>query len=86
MPKAKKTKKSEKYNVTGEELLNKVKEIIKEGNARSITIKDSKGQTVFKMPVTFGVLGALIAPALIVVGSLAAVLTSCSISVERKSK
>ena len=50
------------FKVKGKELLEKVEELIKEGNARRIIIKDEKGRTYLEIPVTIGILGALFAP------------------------
>lgn len=77
-------RKEETYHVHGEELLKKVKELIREGNVRKITIKDKEGKTVMVFPLTLGVVGAVISPVLAAVGALAALITECSISVERE--
>lgn len=79
-----KTGKIETFSVKGEELLTKVKEIIKEGNVRRITIKDKNGKTLVAVPLTLGVVGAVLAPVLAAVGAIAALVTECSITVERK--
>lgn len=76
--------KKEEFKVNGEDLLKKVKEIIHEGNVRRITIKDKNGKDLIVLPLTLGVVGALIAPALAAVGAVAALVTECSIVVERK--
>jgi hypothetical protein len=82
---AKKTApKTETFKVNGEDLLKKVKELIHEGNIRRIIIKDKSGKTIVEFPLTIGVAGALIAPALAAVGAVAALVTECSITVERK--
>lgn len=81
--KSSKQTKKEIFNVRGENLLKKVKELINEGNIRRITIKDKKGKTVVEFPLTIGVVGAVIAPVLAAVGAVAALLTECTISVER---
>ena len=75
--------KSESFKVNGENLLKKVKELIKEGNVRKITIKDKSGKELVSFPLTFGVVGAVIAPVLAAVGALAALIGECTISVER---
>ncbi|MFA5827738.1 MAG: DUF4342 domain-containing protein [Candidatus Shapirobacteria bacterium] len=82
----KKTKKNDTFEVKGEELLKKVKEIIREGNVRQISILDKNGKTVVIFPLTLGVVGAVLVPILAVVGTLAALLTECTIKVERKEK
>jgi len=76
--------KHETFEVKGEELLKKVKEIIKEGNARKITIKDKKGKILVTFPLTIGVVGTVIAPVLAAVGAIAALITECTITVEKK--
>lgn len=83
MPTKKKT--TETFNVKGEELLSKIKQLITEGNIRRIIIKDKAGKTLVEFPLTIGVVGAVIAPVLAAVGAIAALVTECSITVERKS-
>lgn len=78
-----KTKQQETFKVNGEELLKKVKELIHEGNVRRIIITGKDGKTIVELPLTVGVVGAMLAPALVVVGSLAALLSECTITVER---
>ena len=84
MPTAKKTKRTETFRVKGENLLGKVKELIKEGNIRRLIIKNKDGKTFVEFPLTIGVVGALIAPALAAVGAIAALITECEIVVERE--
>jgi len=76
-------KEPEKFTVTGDQLLKKVKELIHEGNIRSITILDKKGRTLIVLPLTLGVVGAVLAPPLAAVGAIAALVTECTITVER---
>jgi len=73
----------ESFKVTGDDLLRRVKEILHEGNVRRIVIKQGS-RTVVEFPVTVGVVGALAAPSLAAVGALAALLTECTIEVERE--
>jgi hypothetical protein len=73
----------EDFKVNGETLVKKVKEIIKEGNVRKIIIKDKDEKTIVEFPLTFGVVGAVIAPVLAAIGALAALIGECTISVER---
>ncbi|MDP2586034.1 MAG: DUF4342 domain-containing protein [Candidatus Levybacteria bacterium] len=75
--------KKEDFKVNGEGLLKKVKELIKEGNVRKITIKDKEGKELMSFPLTFGVVGAVIAPILAAIGAIAALIGECTISVER---
>lgn len=76
----------EEFRLKGEEVLKKVKELIKEGNIRRITISDKKGKEIVTFPLTIGVVGALIAPMLAAVGTIAALLTECTLTVERYNK
>lgn len=77
-------KKEEEFKVSGENLLQKVKELIEEGNIRKITIKDKKGKELIVFPLTLGVVGALVAPVLAALGAVAALVGECSIAVERE--
>jgi len=60
------------FKVKGEELLQKIKQLIREGNVSRIIIKDDDGRTFLEIPVTIGVVGAIFAPVLAAVGALAA--------------
>jgi len=64
-------------------LLGKIKEIIHEGNIRRITIKKKSGDTVMEIPMTLGVVGALIAPQLAAIGAIAALVTEATVVVEK---
>ena len=77
-------KKEETFRSTGEDLLKKVKELIREGNIRKITIKGKDGKTIIVIPLTLGVVGAVISPSLAAVGAIAALVSECTISVERE--
>lgn len=74
----------EEFKVSGDELLKKVRELIDAGNARRIIIKNEKGETIIEIPLTIGAIGALIAPMLAAVGTIAALVTKCTIVVEKK--
>jgi hypothetical protein len=74
------------FKVTGEELLAKIKELIHEGNVRKIIIKNEKGETYLEIPVTIGVIGAILAPVFAAVGALAALAANFTIEVERKEE
>lgn len=77
-------KTTEEFTVNGEELLAKVKSLINEGNIRRIIIKDESGKILVEFPLTIGVVGALISPILAAVGAIAALVTKCTIVVERR--
>ena len=74
------------FKVTGEELLNKVKELIHEGNIRKLIIKNEKGVTFLEIPVTVGVIGAVLLPILAAVGALAALAANFTIEVIKKEE
>lgn len=76
--------KKETYEVRGEDVLKKVKELIKEGNVRRIIIKDKNDKVLVEFPLTIGVVGAVLAPVLAAVGAIAALVAECTISVERE--
>ena len=78
------TNKKEEFKISGEDITEKIKKIIKEGNARKIIIKNEKGEVVAEFPLTVGAIGTLIAPILAAVGAIAALLTKCTIVVEKK--
>lgn len=74
------------FKVTGEELLAKIKELIHEGNVRKIIIKNDKGETYLEIPVTIGLIGAILAPVFAAVGALAALAANFTIEVEKKDE
>lgn len=82
MPKTK-TNSDDTFEVKGVDLLKKVKELIKEGNIRQISIIDKTGKTLIVLPLTIGVVGAILAPPLAAVGAIAALVTECTIKVDR---
>jgi integral membrane sensor domain MASE1 len=74
---------TEEFQVTGEELLEKVKELVHAGNIRRIIIRNQEGRTLIDIPLTFGVVGALLAPQLAAIGAIAALLGKGTIVVEK---
>ena len=77
---------TEEFKISGDDLVKKVKEIIKEGNARKIIIKNEQKETLMEIPLTFAMVGAVIAPILAAVGALAALVTNCTIIIEKRVK
>jgi len=75
---------TEEVKVAGEGLVAKIKELVHEGNVRRITIKNEKGDVVVEFPLTLGVVGALLVPTLAAIGAVAALVTNCTIVVERE--
>lgn len=82
MPKSQKT---ETFEIKGDQLLAKVRQLISEGNVRRIIILDKKGKSIIELPLTIGVVGAVLAPPLAAIGAIAALITECTIKVERES-
>lgn len=74
----------ESFKVNGENLVNKVKEIINEGNVRRIIISDKHGKEIAHFPLTVGVVGALLLPVFAAIGAIAALVTECTITVEKE--
>lgn len=74
------------FTINGEHLLQKIKELVEEGNVRRITITDKSGKEIMSFPLTIGVVGALLAPVFAAVGALAALVGECTIAVEREEK
>ena len=84
----KQTTKYEEFEVAGENLLAKVRELMHEGNVRRIILKREDGSTLLEIPLTAGlavtVLTAALAPALVAIGAIAAVVTQVTLVVERE--
>jgi hypothetical protein len=77
---------TEEFEVNGDDLLAKIKELAHEGNIRRVIIRNESGRTLIDIPLTFGVVGALVAPQLAAVGAIAALLSHGSILVEKAKK
>lgn len=75
---------TEEFKVSSDDIVSFIKKIIREGNARRIIIKNDEGKTLIEFPVTIGAVGALIAPLLAAVGAIAALVTNCTIVVEKR--
>lgn len=73
----------EEFKVKGEEVIGKVKELLHEGNVRKLIIKDEDGKVYLEIPVTFGLIGAILAPTLAAVGAVAAMVANLKIEVVR---
>jgi hypothetical protein len=73
----------EDFSVSSKELIGKIEEILQEGKVRRILVKDEKGRTLLEIPAWVGVVGALLAPWLAALGTIAALATRCTITVIR---
>lgn len=74
---------TEEYQVTGEMLVAKIKEILHEGNIRRIIIKNEQGKVLIEIPLTIGVVGAVLLPVWAAIGALAALAAKLTIIVEK---
>jgi Flp pilus assembly pilin Flp len=77
------TQRTQEYQLNGDEVVAKVKELIHEGNIRRITIKNEDGRTMLEVPLTLGLIGAALLPVFAAIGAAAALATKCTIVVER---
>ena len=74
---------TEEFSVAGEEILAKVKQLLREGNIRRVVIKDKTGHVLVEFPLTIGVVGAALAPMLVAVGAVAALISEATVVVEK---
>jgi hypothetical protein len=75
---------TEELKIKGDALLGKVRELAHEGNVRRIIIKDGEGKTLIEVPLSVGVVGAIVAPVAAGIGAIAALAADCSIVVEHR--
>lgn len=76
----------DEFQIKGEEVLGKVRELVHEGNVRRIIIQNAEGKTVLEVPLTVGVVGALLLPTAAAIGAVAALVTDCTIKVIREEE
>lgn len=76
----------ETFTLSGEHLVQKIKELIAEGNVRRVTIQDKNGKELMSFSLTMGFLAAVVAPLLTAIGALAALAGDCTITVEREEE
>ncbi len=76
---------AEEFSINSDDLVKKVKELVHEGNVTRIIVRDEQGEPLLDIPVTAGLIGAVIAPWLAALGAIAALVTRCRITVERKT-
>lgn len=79
-----KSKSTEEFRLSGGDVIKKIKELIKEGNIRKITIKNKEEKIIAVFPLTIGVVGTVFLPVLAAIGTIAALVSECTISVERE--
>lgn len=76
--------KTETVKIEGKDLMDRLRALIHEGNVRSVTIRHD-GEVIAHFPLTVGVVGTLIAPVAAAIGAMVALLSGCSIEVERET-
>ncbi|MGD2162199.1 MAG: DUF4342 domain-containing protein [Anaerolineales bacterium] len=74
---------TEEFEVKGEEVLSTIKELVHEGNIRRVVIKNEDGRSLIDIPLTVGVVGALLAPQLAAIGAIAALISHATLVVEK---
>ena len=74
---------TEEYQVDGDYLVHKVKELVHEGNIRRIIIKNEEGKRLIEIPLTIGAVGVVLLPVWAAIGAIAALVTDCTIVVEK---
>jgi hypothetical protein len=75
---------SEEFQLKGEAVISKIKELVHEGNVRRIIIKNEEGKTYVEIPLTIGVIGAILVPVWAAIGAIAALAANLIIVVERE--
>jgi uncharacterized membrane protein YvbJ len=73
----------EEFSVSADDLIEKVRQLLREGNITRIVVKDDHGRTLLEIPATVGVVGAILVPWLAALGVIAALATRCTLVVER---
>lgn len=77
---------TEEFRVNGEQLVAKIKEILREGNIRRLIIKDKNGRTLIEVPLTIGVVGVILVPVWAAIGAIAALVAEATVVVEKKAE
>jgi hypothetical protein len=78
--------KKNEFRVRGEDLLKRIKDLIREGNVRRIIIKDEQGKTYLEVPLTLGVVGVVLAPVWAAIGALAAMAGNFTIQIVKRDE
>lgn len=74
----------DEFRVSGEDLLKRIKDLIREGNVRRIIIKDERGKPYLEIPLSFGVVGVVLAPIWAAIGALAAMAANFTIQIVKR--
>lgn len=76
---------TEEHRVSGERLVAQVKELIHEGNVRRVIVKNDDGETILEIPLTLGVVGAVLLPSLVALGAIAALAADYTVVVQKEA-
>ncbi|HET8633063.1 MAG TPA: DUF4342 domain-containing protein [Gemmatimonadales bacterium] len=76
---------TEEHKVSGEGLVAKVKELVREGNVRRVRVKNDEGRVLFEFPLTIGVVGVALMPVWVALGAIAALAADYTVEIERKA-
>jgi len=74
---------TEEHRISGERLVDRVKELVREGNVRRIKIKNEEGRTLLEIPLTIGVVGVALIPVWVALGAIAALAANYTLEIER---
>ena len=74
---------TEEFHLSGESVIGKIKELLHEGNVRRIILKNEEGRTLIEIPLTIGVVGAVLLPVWAGIGAITALVANLTIKVER---
>jgi hypothetical protein len=74
---------TEEFQVNGDKLVQQLKELVRQGNIRRITLKNDEGRTLIEIPLTIGVVGAVLLPVWAAIGAIAALVARCTIVLEK---
>ena len=77
------TKRTEEFKLSGGEMVDKIKDLIHQGNIRRIIVKNEEGKTLIEVPLTLGLVGVALMPVIAAVGAIAALVTRCTLVVEK---
>ncbi|NCB06223.1 MAG: DUF4342 domain-containing protein [Clostridia bacterium] len=73
----------EEFRVAGEDLVEKIKDVVHEGNIRRVIVKDEHGNTLIEIPLTLGVVGVVLLPVWAALGAIAALAANLTVVVEK---
>jgi len=66
-------------------VIERIKTLVEEGNARRVLVKNRDGVTLIEVPLTVGVVGALLLPIWAAIAAIAAIVTDAVVTVEKRT-